>query len=492
MSRRSLIAQLLYATRGLPEPAYLPNKRFLGLFSLYNTLTQRKEEFVPMEPGKVRIYVCGLTTYDYSHLGHARMLIAFDVIVRHLRARGMDVTYVRNITDIDDKILNRAKENGELFSDLTARFIKAMHEDEAALGIARPDQEPRATGHIEQIIDMIKVLVEKDCAYRATNGDVYFAVDQYADYGKLSKKKLDELLDGARIEIGELKKDPRDFVLWKSSPDDGVGWDSPWGYGRPGWHIECSAMSTSAFGNTFDIHGGGSDLMFPHHENEIAQSEAATGCKFAHYWMHNGPLRVDDEKMSKSIGNFFTIRDVLKHHHAEVVRHLMVASHYRSPINYSEDNLQQSASVLESFYHALKGLDISSAKTLANSSYEKAFMSAMDDDFNTPQAISVLFDIVRELNKQRGQDDARAAQLGGLLVRLGATLGLLQCEPEAFLRWSADTEVDAAEIDELIVARERARAEKDWKTADEIRDKLTAMKVVVEDGSGGSNWRIER
>ncbi|MGA1697059.1 MAG: cysteine--tRNA ligase, partial [Arenicellales bacterium] len=290
---------------------------------IYNTLTQRKETLEPIEPGRVRLYVCGLTTYDYCHLGHARMLVAFDVIVRYLRARGYQVTYVRNITDIDDKILHRAKENGELFSDLTARFIDAMHEDERALAIVPPDLEPRATHHISEIIAMIEQLIERECAYRAGNGDVYFDVESFPDYGALSKKNPEDLLAGARVEVGELKRDPRDFALWKAASDDEVGWDSPWGYGRPGWHIECSAMSTKCLGTHFDIHGGGSDLMFPHHENEIAQSEAASGEKFANIWMHNGPLRVDDEKMSKSLGNFFTIRDVLKSYDAEVVRYLL-------------------------------------------------------------------------------------------------------------------------------------------------------------------------
>ena len=461
------------------------------MITIYNSLTQRKEKFTPIEPGKVGIYVCGITTYDYCHVGHARMLVAFDVIVRHLRWRGYDVNYVRNITDIDDKILNRAAENGELFSDLTDRFIKAAHEDEQALAILPPDHEPRATGHIEQIASMIETLVKNDFAYRADNGDVYFSVKNFPDYGKLSKKKMDELLDGARIEIGELKRDPRDFVLWKSSPDDGVGWDSPWGYGRPGWHIECSAMSTCCLGNHFDIHGGGSDLLFPHHENEVAQSEAATGETFANVWMHNGPLRVDNEKMSKSLGNFFTVRDVLAKYQPEVVRHLLIASHYRSAINYSDQSLELSIKALTRLYNAIEGLNIKQAKSLTNSRFEKAFIAAMDDDFNTPEAISVLFDMVKEINKQKAESPDMANQLGALLVRLGGQLGILQEDPAVFLGYNEDAG-DAAEIDALIAAREKARADKDWKKADEIRDQLTAMKVVVEDGSGGSRWRIER
>lgn len=463
------------------------------MIKIHNTLTQRKEELKPIEPGKIRIYVCGITVYDYCHLGHGRMLMAFDVVTRYLRFRGFDVNYVRNITDIDDKILNRSKEQGELFSDLTARYIKAMHEDERALGIRPPDQEPRATGHIEQIIAMIQTLMDKDFAYKASNGDVYFAVTRFPEYGKLSKKRLDELLDGARVEVGELKKDPRDFVLWKASPDDGVGWDSPWGYGRPGWHIECSAMSTCALGDNFDIHGGGTDLMFPHHENEIAQSEAATGCTFANIWMHNGPLRVDDEKMSKSLGNFFTIRDVLAKYDAEVVRYLLIASHYRSPINYSEQSLQQAGKALERFYHCLKDLDTANAKTLTNSRFEKAFTAAMDDDFNTAEAMGVLFDMVSEINRQKTEDPDHANQLGALLVRLGDVLGVLQSEPEAFLRRSGDAQqLDAGEVDRLVAARDQARADKDWVRADQIRDQLAAMNVVVEDKAGASSWRVER
>ena len=462
------------------------------MIKLYNSLTQRKEEFKPKEEGKVGIYVCGITTYDYLHLGHARMLVAFDVVTRYLRARGFEVKYVRNITDIDDKIINRAMESGELFSDLTDRFIEAMHEDEQALSVLPPNVEPRATGHIAEIVAMIEDLVQKDCAYRADNGDVYFSVTSFPDYGKLSKKKMDELLDGARIEVGELKKDPRDFVLWKASPDEGVGWDSPWGYGRPGWHIECSAMSTCCLGNNFDIHGGGSDLLFPHHENEVAQSEASTGETFANVWMHNGPLRVDNEKMSKSLNNFFTVREILEDYDAEVVRHLLIASHYRSPINYSEQSLKQSTSVLERFYNALKDLDTAGAKSLTNSRYEKAFYAAMDDDFNTPEAFSVLFEMVKEINRQKADDPDAANQLGALLVRLGGILGILQSSPEEFIRGDVSQDVDAEKIDQLIAAREQARADKDWATADKIRDQLTEMKVVVEDGAGGSGWRIER
>ena len=433
------------------------------MVTIYNTLTQRKEPLQPLEPGKVRLYVCGMTVYDFCHLGHARMLLAFDVVVRYLRFSGYDVTYVRNITDVDDKILARAVENDESFTAVTDRYITAMHEDEAALSIVRPDKEPRATAYIDQIVSMIEKLLVSDHAYRAENGDVYFSVSSFPDYGKLSKKKPDELLEGARVEIGELKRDPRDFVLWKAADDNAVGWDSPWGYGRPGWHIECSAMSTCALGDTFDIHGGGSDLMFPHHENEIAQSEAATGATFAKLWMHNGPLRIDDEKMSKSLGNFFTVREVLATYKPEIVRHLLISSHYRSPINYSQQSLSQSVKAVERFYHCLKDLDLAATKTLTNSRFEKAFRCAMDDDFNTPEALSVLFEMVSEIHQLKGEDPALANQLGALLVRLGGSLGLLQAEPAAFLQHSVNLDLDTAEIERLVAERVAARASQDWR-----------------------------
>ena len=461
------------------------------MVTIYNTLTQRKEPLQPLEPGKVRLYVCGMTVYDFCHLGHARMLLAFDVVVRYLRFSGYDVTYVRNITDVDDKILARALENDEPFTTVTDRYITAMHEDEAALSIVRPDKEPRATAHIDQIVSMIEKLLVSDHAYRAENGDVYFSVSSFPNYGKLSKKKPDELLEGARVEIGELKRDPRDFVLWKAADDNAVGWDSPWGYGRPGWHIECSAMSTCALGDTFDIHGGGSDLMFPHHENEIAQSEAATGATFAKLWMHNGPLRIDDEKMSKSLGNFFTVREVLATYKPEIVRYLLISSHYRSPINYSQQSLSQSVKAVERFYHCLKDLDLAATKTLTNSRFEKAFRRAMDDDFNTPEALSVLFEMVSEIHQLKGEDPALANQLGALLVRLGGSLGLLQAEPAAFLQHSVNSDLDTAEIERLVAERVAARASQDWRRADEIRDQLSELNVVIEDSVGGSTWRIE-
>ena len=462
------------------------------MLNIYNTLSHEKEKFIPIKKEKVGIYVCGLTVYDYTHLGHARMLVAFDVIVRHLRAKGLNVTYVRNITDIDDKILERALKNDEVFSDLTARFIEAMHEDEKALAVVPPDIEPRATDYIPHMIDLIEILIRKDHAYKAENGDVYFSVANYPEYGRLSRKKMDELLEGARIEIGELKRDPRDFALWKSSPDGSVGWDSPWGYGRPGWHLECSAMSMDTLGECFDIHGGGSDLLFPHHENEIAQSCCASGQKFAKYWMHNGPLRVDNEKMSKSLGNFFTVREVLKKYNPEVVRYLLISSHYRSPINYSDQSLKQSSKALERIYIGLKDLDIMNAKALVNSHFERAYFAAMDDDFNTPAALGVLFEMVAEVNRARDTDIDRACELGKLIVKLGNFLGILYSTPNEFLMGTESSDVDKNEIENLIKEREIARDEKNWQRADEIRAQLSDMKVVVEDGASGSKWRIDR
>jgi cysteinyl-tRNA synthetase len=461
------------------------------VLQIYNTLTHNKEVFTPIEAGKVRMYVCGLTTYDYCHIGHARMLVAFDVVVRYLRAVGFEVTYVRNITDIDDKIIHRAQENGEAFTALTERFIGYMHEDEAALGILRPDIEPRATGYIAQIIAMVQTLIDKNLAYAADNGDVYYAVAGFPNYARLSRKNPDELLAGARIEVGESKRDPRDFALWKAAKAGEPGWPSPFGYGRPGWHIECSAMSTSCLGSTFDIHGGGTDLMFPHHDNEIAQSEGATGCHFVNLWMHNGPVRVDNEKMSKSLGNFFTIREVLKYYPAEVLRYFLVSSHYRSHINYSEENLQTAWGALERFYHALKGLDLTQATPPEDTEWEQAFHAAMQDDFNTPEALGVLFELTREINRLRSTQPAQASALAALLRKLAGILGILQADPESFLR-ETNAEVDAAHIEDLIVRRNSARAEKHWAEADRIRDELKTLNVVLEDKDGKTTWRIER
>lgn len=461
------------------------------MLQIYNTLTQQKEKFTPIEPGKVKMYVCGITTYDYCHLGHGRMLVVFDVIVRFLRASGLDVTYVRNITDIDDKIINRANELGIAFDELAGKFIDIMHEDEKALNILPPDIEPRATGHMGEIIQMVETLIAKGIAYAADNGDVYYSVKEFPDYTKLSHRNLDELMAGARIEVETAKKDPRDFVLWKAAKEGEPGWDSPWGFGRPGWHIECSAMSTKCLGNTFDIHGGGSDLIFPHHENEIAQSEGATGEEFARVWIHNGSLRIDNEKMSKSLNNFFTIRDVLAEYPAEVVRFFLVSSHYRSAINYSRDNLQQSYSALERLYNALKGLDYQTMNAKQGTDYEARFNTAMEDDFNSPEAISVLYELARDINRLKQTGDDGALPLAALLVKLGTILGVLQQLPQDFLREGSD-DVDADYIDGLIEQRNTARAEKNWAMADEIRDKLTALDIIVEDKDGKSSWRIDR
>ena len=459
--------------------------------TIYNTLTRNKEKFAPIEPGKVRMYVCGMTVYDYCHLGHARVLVAFDVITRYLRARGYDVTYVRNITDIDDKILRRAAENGEPYTTLTTRFIDAMHEDEKRLGVLPPTHEPRATQFIDEMFALIEKLIAKNYAYRAGNGDVYYAVSKFDGYGKLSGKNPDELLAGARIEIDEAKRDPRDFALWKSAkPNEEAVWNSPWGPGRPGWHIECSAMSGKCLGETFDIHGGGPDLRFPHHENEIAQSEAAHGKHYVNYWMHAGAVRVDGEKMSKSLGNFFTIREILDKYDAEVVRYLLISSHYRSEIDYSQESLQEARSGLDRFYNAVKDFaDIAPATPdiLQGSAYYDRFVLAMDDDFNTREALSVMFDLVRVLNGE--SDSAVKQRLAAELKALGRLLGLLQQNPHDYLHGIGP--VDGTEIEALIAERLQARKDKNFALSDKIRDELKARGVVLEDGPGGTTWRRE-
>ena len=458
---------------------------------IYNTLTRSKEIFTPLEPGKIRMYVCGITVYDYCHLGHGRMLLAFDVITRYLRARGYDVTYVRNITDIDDKILRRAAENGEPYNALTARFIDIMHEDERRLDVLPPSIEPRATQHIGDIISLVERLIAKGFAYRADNGDVYYAVDQFADYGKLSGKKPEELLAGARIEIDEAKRDPRDFALWKAAkPNEEAVWKSPWGPGRPGWHIECSAMSTSCLGDTFDIHGGGGDLQFPHHENEIAQSEAATGKHYANYWIHNGAVRVDGEKMSKSLNNFFTIREILDKYDAEVVRYLLISSHYRSEIDYSQESLQEARNGLDRFYNALKDhADVAPASQdeLTRSSFYDRFILAMDDDFNTREALSAMYDLVRDLNSEA--DATAKRNLASQLKALGQILGILRRNPHEYLQ--AGVALSGEQIEALIAERLQARTDKNFVRSDEIRDELKAKGVVLEDSKGGTTWRRE-
>ena len=458
------------------------------MLNIYNTLSKTKEAFKPLEGNKVRMYVCGMTVYDFCHLGHGRSMVAFDLVTRWLRYSGYDLTYVRNITDIDDKIINRANENGETFDALTARMIDAMHEDERRLNILPPDLEPRATDHIPGMHAMIQTLIDKGYAYAPGNGDVYYRVGKFVGYGKLSRKKIEDLRIGARIEVDEAKQDPLDFVLWKGVKPGEPSWESPWGPGRPGWHIECSVMSTCCLGESFDIHGGGSDLEFPHHENEIAQSEAATGKQYANSWMHCGMIRINGEKMSKSLNNFFTIRDVLDKYHPEVVRYLLVSSHYRSAINYSEDSLRDSKGALERFYHALRGLPLVAAQ--GGEEFVERFAAAMNDDFGTPEACAVLFDLVREINRLRDSDAQAAAGLAGRLRELGGLLGVLQLEADDFLRAGAEGKVDAAEVEALIQARLQARAEKNWAESDRIRDQIAAMGVVLEDKKGETTWRL--
>ena len=467
------------------------------MLRIYNTLTRTKEEFRPIEPGHVRMYVCGMTVYDYCHLGHARVLVAFDVVVRYLRSRGYRVTYVRNVTDVDDKIIARANENGEDFRALTQRFTGYMHEDCRALGVLDPDVEPHATHYIEPIVSMVERLIERGAAYQGANGDVYYDVSTFPAYGALSDRKVEDLRSGARVEIDEAKDDPLDFVLWKSSKPGEPSWDSPWGPGRPGWHIECSAMSTACLGRHFDIHGGGMDLQFPHHENEIAQSEAATGGKFVNVWMHNGFVRIDDEKMSKSLGNFSTLRSVMERFPAEAVRCFLLSSHYRSPLNYSEDRLRQADASLRRLYTALRGLDGPPIEppdaTVPAAEWLARFRAAMDDDFNTPEAISVLFDLAHEINRAREPEPVRARALAGTLRALGAVLGLLDADPETWLRGASTVESpDDGEIEAMIARRAAARARKDWAEADRLRDALTAAGIVLEDGARGTGWRRAR
>nr|WP_217904938.1 cysteine--tRNA ligase [Marinobacter lutaoensis] len=457
---------------------------------IYNTLTQQKEVFQPLQPGKVRMYVCGMTVYDYCHLGHARVLVAFDVITRYLRHRGYDVHYVRNITDIDDKILRRAEENGEAFTRLTERMIQAMHEDEARLGVLPPTEEPRATAHIDDIIAMIRTLIQKGHAYVADNGDVYFSVASFPEYGKLSKKKLEDLVAGARVDVQEAKRSPADFALWKAAKPGEVSWPSPWGEGRPGWHIECSAMSTKCLGETFDIHGGGPDLLFPHHENEIAQSECATGHAFVHTWMHAGAIRVNKEKMSKSLGNFFTIREILDKYPAEVVRYFLVSSHYRSQVDYSEDNLAEAGRTLSKLYLALRGILPAKDADVPETEYDRRFTEVMDDDFNTAGAVAVLHAVAGEINQlRRDGQDQEARRMAAVLVRLGAVLGLLQQDPDAFLQADAGAELSAEEIERLIEARAEARKARDFAEADRIRDELAAKGIILDDSRQGTTWR---
>ncbi len=447
---------------------------------IYNSLTRKKELFTPIEQGKISVYVCGVTVYDLCHLGHARSMVAFDVIVRFLRSSGYQVTYVRNITDIDDKIIVRAEEQGKTVTELTDHYIHAMNKDTEALGILPPDAEPRATQHISTIIELINQLLEKGYAYVSENGDVFYQVERFEHYGKLSHKDLSGLIAGARVEIVKEKRSPLDFVLWKSAKPGEPSWPSPWGHGRPGWHIECSAMAMHELGAQFDIHGGGLDLQFPHHENEIAQSEAATNVTFARYWLHVGMLQINNEKMAKSTGNFLTVRDLLQTHHPEVVRYFLLGSHYRSPLNYSIENFQNANKALVRLYQAIK--DIPIKETRLESLWLEQFNRAMNDDFNTPVALSVLFQLSHEVNK------TRAPQLAFTLKHLASLFGLLQEEPETFLQAGLSNQTIQA-IEELISERLEARAASNWQRADEIRVLLEKQGIDLEDGAKGTTWR---
>ena len=454
------------------------------MLTIYNSLKRDKQEFAPIEPCKVKMYVCGMTVYDYCHLGHARVMVSFDAVYRWFKARGFAVTYVRNITDIDDKIIRRAAENGEPIEALTKRFIAAMHEDADALGVLRPDHEPRATEFVPQMQALIGQLEAHGLAYKAADGDVNYSVRKFPGYGKLSGKSLDDLRAGERVEVDTAKQDPLDFVLWKHAKPGEPAWESPWGEGRPGWHIECSAMSSSLLGKHFDIHGGGQDLQFPHHENEIAQSEGAHGCSYVNYWMHNGFVRVDNEKMSKSLGNFFTIREVLKEYDPEVVRFFILRAHYRSPLNYSDTHLKDARASLDTLYFTLRDVEPEPVALDWSHPHAARFQAAMDDDFDTHGAIAVLFELAQEA--RRGND----ARLSGLLQALGGVLGLLQRPPLEYLRAAVgETGLPEAEIEALIARRLAAKQARDFAEADRVREELKAAGVLLEDGPGGTTWR---
>jgi cysteinyl-tRNA synthetase len=457
------------------------------MLKIYNTLARDKQDFKPIEANKVRMYVCGMTVYDYCHLGHARVMVVFDMVQRWLKASGYDVNYVRNITDIDDKIIKRAAENKESIHALTQRFIDAMHEDADALGVQRPDHEPRATQYVPQMLEMIEQLEKNGLAYKAADGDVNYAVRKFDGYGKLSGKSLEDLRAGERVEVASDKNDPLDFVLWKHAKDseaDEVKWDSKWGKGRPGWHIECSAMGSELLGKHFDIHGGGADLQFPHHENEIAQSEGAHQCQYVNYWMHNGFVRVDNEKMSKSLGNFFTIREVLKKYDAEVVRFFILRAHYRSPLNYSDQHLDDAKGALTRLYTALKVAPATAQNVDWNEPYAQRFKAVMDDDLNTPEAVAVLFDLANEVNR------TQSVQAAAQLKALAGVLGLLQRDAQAFLQGGSTADgMDDAAINAQIEARIAAKKAKNFAEADRIRKALLEAGIVLEDTAQGTSWR---
>ena len=457
------------------------------MLQIYNTLTRQKSPFTPIVPGKVGLYVCGITVYDLSHMGHARTYLSFDVMVRYMRYLGYEVKYVRNITDVDDKIIQRAIVNNESTETLTNRTVALMHEDFAALNLLEPDVEPRVTTHMPQIIDVIERLVTKGHAYVANSGDVLFDVSTFEQYGALSKQDLAQLQSGARVEVAAGKDDPLDFVLWKMAKPNEPSWPSPWGEGRPGWHIECSAMNHKHLGKHFDIHGGGSDLTFPHHENEVAQSCCAFDTPYVNTWVHTGMVQVDNEKMSKSLGNFFTLRDVLAQHHKETLRFFLMSAHYRSQLSYSQDNIDQAQSALERLYTALRDVTPDTTTELAYAGYLARFEAAMNDDFNTPIAFSVLFDCAKDVNKAKTDNPNEACKLAAVLKGLGNILGCLQDEPQAFLQ--SDSGIDTAEVEGLIAQRNQARADKDWGAADAARDALTALGVIIEDSANGTTWR---
>lgn len=480
---------------------------------VYNTLTRRKEDLVSLTPGKLGIYVCGITVYDLCHIGHARSSVAFDIITRYLRFRGFDVTYVKNFTDVDDKIINRANAEHVTIRDISEKYIAEHNRDMDALGVARPDIAPRATEHIGGMIELIGKLLENGLAYVA-DGDVYYSIERFNEYGKLSGRNIDDMLAGARVEVGEKKRNPMDFALWKASKENEPWWDSPWGKGRPGWHIECSVMSMHFLGTTFDIHGGGEDLIFPHHENEIAQSEGATGKPFAKYWIHNGFIKINSEKMSKSLGNVFSIRDILEKYHPETLRLFILQTHYRSPIDFSDESLAEARSGMERFYSALKAAKDALAKgkkgdgedARGNELVEKMaglkgrFIEAMDDDFNTARAVGYLFDGVRSINaylsETGGEGTPALARAIETLKELGCVFGLFLDDPDDYFRKDRDREarklgINIDEVENLIQERNRARAAKDWKRADEIRNMLTARKVALKDSPAGTTWKIE-
>lgn len=456
---------------------------------IYNSLTGTKQEFHPIIPGEIKLYVCGQTVYDYCHIGHARSMLSFDMIVRYLRSQNYKVTFVRNITDVDDKIIKRANENNETCDALTKRFIDIMHDDEKALGLMPVDVEPRATEFIKPIIELIQTLLTEKIAYIAGNGDVCFSVREFKEYGKLSKRDIEKLISGARVDINEGKKDPLDFVLWKLAKPNEPQWESPWGLGRPGWHIECSAMAATILGQPFDIHGGGMDLKFPHHENEIAQSECAYHKPFANTWMHVGLLNIEGEKMSKSLNNFFTIREVLEKHHIEVIRYFMLSSHYRSPVDYSEDNMEKATQSLTRLYTAIRGLHLDDTVSFIAA---PEFINAMNDDFNSPVAIAVLFDMAREINKLREENHLdQASILASQLKKMASVFGFLQMDPELFLQGNVSDDF-SAKIEKLILQRNDARKNKNFAEADRIRDELQKLNVVIEDAAGKTTWRIEK